>query len=653
MKKLALLFVIIIVFVCCKNDKKENVDNNSTETETKEDSSQNHQKIKDKEYSPYVGDYKATPLPDGYDKPLWGDTHLHTSYSTDAGMIGNTLGPEEAYRFAKGEEVMASHGLPVKLIRPLDFLVVADHAENLGLAPMIAESNEILLEYPFGKALHDLVKEDRGHDAFQRWVATVAINSDSINSPEMMTTAWERELKYADEHNDPGNFTAMIGFEWTSIATRELPGNLHRVVVFKDDADKASTVLPFSAFDSVDPEDLWNYMDNYEKNTGGSVLAIAHNGNLSNGIMFPEEKRLNGQPIDKNYVQTRARLEPLYEVTQIKGDGEAHPFMSPNDEFADYGNWDKSDIAGLNPKEEWMLPMEYGRSALQIGMQLEEKFGTNPYKFGMIGSTDSHTSLATTREENFFGKASHLEPEADRWEHVLIGSLSGDDKLSSYSYETIGAGLAAVWAKENTREGIYDAMQNKETYATTGTRIIVRFFGGWDLGDDDLGANLVTNGYQKGVPMGGDLSTTGTNKSPSFTVRTSKDPDGANLDRMQMIKGWIDDNGDRQERIYDLAVSDNRKIEENGRCTTPVGNTVNIKDASYTNDIGDISFETVWTDPDFNPNHRAFYYVRVLEIPTPTWQAYDSKFYGIKMDEKVEMMSQERAYTSPIWYTPN
>ncbi len=644
MKKLVLIVCTLLLLIGCKSEvkKTESIDNSKQETQT----------LKEKEYSPYVGDYEPTSLPDGYDKPLWGDTHLHTSYSTDAGMIGNTLGPEDAYKFAMGEQVIASHGVAVRLIRPLDFLVIADHAENLGTAPMIAESNPILLENKFGKTLHDLVKADKGHDAFQKWVATVAMNTDSINSPEMMRTAWDRELAFADEYNDPGKFTAMIGFEWTSINTPKLPGNLHRVVIFRDGAEKAKTVLPFSTFDSYDPEDLWKYMDNYEKNTGGSVLAIAHNGNLSNGLMFPDEKRLNGKPIDKDYVTTRARFEPLYEVTQIKGDGEAHPFMSPNDEFADYGSWDKSDIAGLNPKEDWMLPYEYTRSALQIGMQLEDKLGVNPYKFGMIGGTDSHTSLATTREENFFGKASHLEPEADRWKHVLIGSLSGDDNLSSYSYETIGAGLAAVWSKENTREAIYDAMENKETYATTGTRIIVRFFGGWDFNNSDLGDDFVANGYEKGVPMGGDLNFAKGQKSPSFTVRTTKDIDGANLDRMQMIKGWIDDNGERQERIYDLAVSDNREIGANGRCTTPVGNTVNVKDASYANDIGDIGFETVWIDPDFNPKHSAFYYIRVLEIPTPTWQAYDSKFYNIEMDEKVEMMAQERAYTSPIWYLP-
>lgn len=635
MKNLTYTLIVLALVIGCSAPP-------ASEEGTNESQSEN--------YSPYVGDYQAPPLPDGYDRPLWGDTHLHTSYSTDAGMVGNTLGPDMAYRFAKGEEVTASSGMKAKLIRPLDWLVVSDHAENLGLAPMIAESNPLVTDNEWGKAVHDLVKEGKRHDAFQKWVATVTAGEDAMKSEEMNRTVWDREIAFADEHYEPGRFTSLIGFEWTSIATREMPGNLHRVVIFRDGADKAKEVIPMSAFDSIDPEDLWDYMANYEKNTGGSMLAIAHNGNVSNGIMFPGELRLNGEPIDENYVQTRAQYEPLYEVTQIKGDGEAHPFMSPNDEFADYGNWDKSDIAGLRPKEDWMLPYEYAREALKIGMQLEAKFGTNPYKFGMIGSTDAHTSLASTREENFFGKVAYLEPSKDRWDHVIIGSLAGDSSLSSYSYESIGAGLAAVWSKENTRESIFDAMVRKETYATTGTRIIVRFFGGWEFTETDLGESLVDNGYAKGVPMGGDL--TFTDGSPSFLVRTSKDPDGANLDRLQIIKGWIDADGGRQERIYDLAVSDDRTIGEDGRCKTPVGSTVDIENASYTNDIGDVEFEVAWTDPDFDPQLRAFYYVRVLEIPTPTWQAYDTKFFGSEMPDDIQMMSQERAYTSPIWYTP-
>jgi hypothetical protein len=606
----------------------------------------------EKIYSPYV---ERTMVDSDFAEGVyWGDTHLHTSYSTDSGMMGNKLDPEKAYRFALGEEVVASHGERVRLIRPLDFLVVADHAENLGLAPFIAESNPEVLKSEWGREMHDLVKAGNSRDAFQKWLSeAVTPGTDPIDNPKMMRSVWDRQIAFADKYNEPGRFTALIGFEWTSIATNEAPGNLHRVVIFKDGRDKVSRVVPFSAFDSADPEGLWEYMQGYEDSTGGSVLAIAHNGNVSNGLMFPVE-RLNGKPVDRAYAEARARFEPLYEVTQIKGDGEAHPMLSPNDEFADYGTWDKSDIVGLNPKEDWMLKYEYARSALQVGMQLEEKLGVNPYKFGMVGSTDAHTSLATTREENFFGKAAHLEPEANRWEHTIIASLSGNPELSSYSYESLAGGLAAVWARENTREGLFNGMQKKETYATTGTRIVVRFFGGWDYGADEVyRPDAVAIGYRKGVPMGGDLPTRPAgSKAPVFMVGALKDTWSGNLDRVQIIKGWIDEQGERQERIYDVAVSDGRTIGPDGRCSTPVGNTVDVADASYLNNIGDAELRAIWSDPDFNPKHRAFYYARVLEIPTPTWQAYDSKRFGVDMRDDVPMFSQERAYTSPIWYTP-
>jgi hypothetical protein len=562
-------------------------------------------------YSPYVERTAAdSNLAEGV---YWGDTHLHTSYSTDAGMMGNTLGPEEAYRFA-------SHGMRVRLIRPLDFLVVADHAENLGLAPFIAESNPELLKSEWGKAVHDMVKTGDSRGAFQKWIGeAVTPGQDQIANPRMARTAWDREIEFADQFNEPGRFTALIGFEWTSIATRETPGNLHRVVIFKNGKDKASQVLPFSAFDSIDPEHLWDYMASYEEKTGGSILAIAHNGNVSNGQMF-SVTRLNGKKLNRDVIEKRARYEPLYEVTQIKGDGEAHPFLSPDDEFADYGTWDKADIVGLNPKEVWMLKY----------------------------------ALATTREENFYGKAAHLEPERDRWEHVIIGSLAGDPNLSSYSYESIGAGLAAVWARENTREGIFNAMQKKETYATTGTRIVVRFFGGWEYGEDEVFMpDAVSIGYRKGVPMGGDLEDRPAGKkAPVFMVGALKDPWSGNLDRIQIIKGWIDKDGERQERVYDVAVSDGRTIDADGRCWTPVGDTVDVENATYLNNIGDAELRAVWTDPDFDPKLQAFYYARVLEIPTPTWPAYDRKFFGSKIPDSVTLKGQERAYTSPIWYTP-
>ena len=606
---------------------------------------------KPKNYSPYV---ERTVANRNFSEGLyWGDTHLHTSSSTDAGMIGCRLSPEEAFRFARGEEVMSSTGQRVRLIRPLDFLVVSDHAENLGLAPMIRESNPALLRTEYGKKFHDMVMAGNGYEAFLEWGEKgIAQNEDLIKSPKMQRTVWDRQITTADKYNDPGKFTAFIGFEWTSINDMETPSNLHRVVVFREDQRKAGQVLPFSTFDSKDPEDLWKYMEDYENKTGGSVLAIPHNGNLSNGLMFHVEK-LNGEPIDKAYAETRMRWEPIVEVTQIKGDGEAHPTLSPEDEFADFGTWDKADIAGFKAKEEWMLQYEYARSALQVGMSLENQIGVNPYKFGMIGSTDAHTGLASTRDENYWGKFAGTEPMPERNDHYVIRSFDGDDAKSTFSYEEVASGLAAVWARENTREAIFDAMLRKETYATTGTRITVRFFGGWNFDEEDVyKQDAVSIGYSKGVPMGGDMTENPGNGAPSFILGAMKDPQAGNLDRLQVVKGWVDENGEVHERIYDVAVSDGRTINADGRCTTPVGNTVNEEEATYLNNIGSAELRAYWTDPEFNPAHRAFYYVRVLEIPTPTWQAYDRVYFGNEWPESVPFSNQERAYTSPIWYNP-
>ena len=489
-------------------------------------------------YSPYV---ERTANDNNFAEGLyWGDTHLHTGYSTDAGMIGNTLGPEEAYRFAMGQEVISSTGQRARLIRALDFLVVSDHAENLGLAPMIDESNADLLKSENGRRLHDLVKAGDGYEAFRVWAGSV-YTGDLIQSPKMQRTVWERQISAADQFNDPGVFTALIGFEWSSMNTADAPANLHRVVIFKGDASKASRVLPFSQFDSADPEDLWDYMASYEQTTGGSVLAIPHNGNMSNGLMFAVE-RSNGQPIDRQYAESRMRWEPLYEVTQIKGDGEAHPKLSPTDEWADYGTWDKADLFGFKPKEDSMLPYEYARTALQVGLQQEQRIGVNPFKFGMIGATDSHTGLAATRDENYWGKFAGSEPAADRYEHYVIQAMSGDDRLSTFAWEEVSSGLAGVWARENTREALFDAMQKKETYATTGTRITVRFFGGWDYESDEVfRPDAVSIGYARGVPMGGDLpDRRAAATAPIFMVGALKDSWGANLDRIQIVKGWVD-----------------------------------------------------------------------------------------------------------------
>ncbi len=601
-------------------------------------------------YSPYVE--RTVRNRDFAEGVYWGDTHLHTRYSSDAGMIGNKLGPDEAYRFAKGEQVTSSTGQPAKLIRPLDFLVVSDHAEALGLAPFIAEGNPDLLATENGRRWYEMVNAGEGYEAFREWGGYM-FTGDPIKSPAMQRTVWDRQIEAADRNNEPGVFTALIGFEWTSLNTEASPSNLHRVVIFKDDADRAGEVVPFSAYDSQDPEDLWAWMAAYQTKTGGNVLAIPHNGNLSNGLMFATE-RLNGEPLTREYAEARMKWEPLYEVTQIKGDGEAHPKLSPADEFADYGTWDKGDIAGVKPKTEQMLPHEYARTALQLGLQQEAKLGVNPFKFGMIGSTDAHTSLAATRDENYWGKFAGTEPAADRYEHYVIKAFSGDESLSTFAWEEVAAGLAAVWARENTRAGIFEGMQKKETYATTGTRITVRFFGGWEYDKDDVfRPDVVEIGYDKGVPMGGDLpQPTAGATAPVFMVGAMKDPWSGNLDRIQIVKGWVDRNGERQERIYDVVCAD-RGIDAKGRCEKPIGNTVDEANASYLNNIGDAELRAVWTDPDFDPRHRAVYYARVLEIPTPTWQAYDAKFYGIEMPEQVPLSHQERAYTSPIWYTPS
>jgi len=597
-----------------------------------------------KEYSPYLN--RGYPQ-----RVFWGDTHLHTAYSTDAGMIGCTLGPDEAYRFARGEMVVASGGVRARLQRPLDFLVVADHAENLGLAPMIAESDPELLRTEFGKKIHGLVKNGDPMGAYALWGGYMAKREDPLKGRDALTQSiWERITASAEKYNQPGVFTAFIGFEWTSS-----PGgnNLHRNVVFRGDKRKADLVLPFSNFDSTDPEDLWKWMAAYEGKSGDRVLAIPHNGNLSNGLMFDTVTLVDRRPLDRAYAERRMRWEPIYEVTQIKGDGEAHPLLSPNDEFADYGTWDRGSFGAA--KEPGMINREYAREALKQGLALEAKLGTNPFKFGMIGSTDAHTGLATTQEDNFFGKATPLEPGAPgRYEEKITGIMQAPDgrDFTIRHYKALASGLAAVWATENTREALFDAMKRKEVFATTGTRLLVRVFAGWDFAADDVNRpDFAEAGYARGVPMGGDLRSAARGSSPKFMVRALRDPDGANLDRIQIVKGWLESNGSLMEKVYDVAWSGDRKPGPNGQLP-PVGNTV--QGARYTNTVGSALLMGYWKDPDFDPSERAVYYVRVLEIPTPTWLAYDKAFYGdkIQLPADAVMVHQERAYTSPIWYTP-
>ena len=597
-------------------------------------------------YSPYLNDTYP-------DNVYYGDTHLHTSYSTDAGFFGNRIGPEEAYRFAKGEIVISSIGVKARILRPLDFLVVADHAENLGLAPLIEEDSPVVTKHKWGKQVYDLVKAGKLGDAYALWGTQVAAGDDPFaDTPEMMVNMWKRIQEAAEKHNDPGKFTAFIGFEWTSTPSGS---NMHRNVIFRDNMDKTNKILPMSTYDSDDPEDLWKYLEDYKTKTGGQVFAIAHNGNLSNGLMFDDVGFSSKKLLDDDYAERRMRAEPLYEVTQIKGDGEAHPGLSPNDEFADFETWDKGSFQAA--KEKGMIEKEYAREAFKRGLQYEEKIGVNPFKFGLIGSTDSHTTIASSTEDNNFGKASPGEPSTskDRFDQMITGYLpdpQGRD-YALYHRHSSASGLAAVWSRENTREALFDAMMRKEVFATSGTRIKVRVFSGWDFNQDDLNRfDFARYGYDHGVPMGGDL-VGAKGKAPTFLIRALRDPDWANLDRIQIIKGWTDAKGAAHEKVYDVAVSGNRKIGADGRCKTLVGNTVNEKQATFDNSIGEPGLQAYWEDPDFDTKQRAFYYVRVLEIPTPRWTTYDAKYFKVKRPDDVPVSIQDRAYTSPIWYTPN
>lgn len=588
----------------------------------------------------------------------FGDTHHHTSNSGDAFMMGNRLGPEEAYRFALGEEVISSTGVPAKLSRPLDFLVIADHAEGLGVMYEVYDGNPAFMNdetlQRWSKAMKAGGQE--ASDATNEVIAAQAAGTlplpitDPKTAGPVMQSVWKKNNELADSYNDPGRFTAMIGYEWSSV-----PGgnNLHRNVLFRGDKSMADQMMPFTSWQSEDPEKLWDWMARYEEKTGDQVLAIPHNGNLSNGKMF-EPVDFAGNKLSKEYAEKRARWEVLQEVMQTKGNSETHPTLSPLDEFANYGitGWDYGNLTMEGePESPEMRPYMYLRGGLLQGLRYEKELGANPFKFGMIGGTDIHNSLTAIEEDNFMGKLIIQEPRPDRWSHVSKKGLG----KTRYSWQYAASGYAAVWAKENTREALWEAMKRKEVYATSGTRMTVRFFGSWDFTQEDATSRYPAEaGYAKGVPMGGDLAeNTKSDKAPSFLVSALKDPLGGNLDRIQIIKGWLDVEGKTHEKIFDVVWgdADKREQDSNGKLT-PVGDTVNIAEATWSNTIGDPDLTAVWSDPEFDPLLSAFYYVRVLEIPTPRWTAYDQKHFGIKMSEEVPMKHQERAWTSPIWYTP-
>lgn len=592
---------------------------------------------------------------------FWGDTHLHTNLSSlDASDSGRfNLGMETAYKFARGEVVEDNFGTPLRLSRPLDFLVVADHSEFLGLWEAVKDGDETLMLTSWGQRWRAQYLAARNYDdyaALDTELLTPSVPLERRTSPALDDEAftgsvWQRVGATADAYNEPGRFTALIGFEWSST-----PGwaNLHRVVIFRDDSSKTSQVLPLTATETVDPEDLWAYLANYEELTGGQVLAAPHNANLSNGLMF-RTTRMDGTPFDVAYAEQRARWEPVVEITQMKGDSETHPALSPSDEFAEYETWNsfagKMTFGQWNDQATARARDSYVRSALRTGLQIADELGVNPYKFGMIGGTDAHNALSAAEENNFWGKFYANAPSADRMQNAGLSSY----KMTSpwKTAELAASGYTAVWASENTREALFDAMKRREVYASTGPRIELRFFGGWNYeASDAYRPDLADLGYEKGVPMGSDLTAAPDGEAPSFLIRAVRDPIGANLDRVQVIKGWLDAEGETHEQVYNVALSDGRQEKEDGSVDT-VGSTVDLDTAIYTNSIGASELAVVWTDPDFKPEEAAFYYVRVLEIPTPRWSTYDAVRYGLEdLPEDLPTITQERAYSSPIWYTP-
>jgi len=579
----------------------------------------------------------------------WGDLHLHTRYSFDSYAFGNTaLSPDHAFRFARGEAITAHNGEQAQLATPLDFLLVSDHAEFLGVLPGIEDGDETVLSTTLGKRWADWLGDSQFSSIVNEYVAVVEGKSDvdGYVPDEFLNNVWRKIGAVADAYNDPGNFTAFIGYEWTSMIDGD---NLHRVVLFDGDAEQTADVVPFSAIDSIDPEDLWAWLEDVEAGIGGKIMAIPHNGNISDGRMFAE-RTLAGEPLSIAYAETRSRWEPIYEMTQVKGDAEAHPLLSPNDEFADFENWDKTDI-GFNviPEDKKRSVFEHGyaRPALKLGLKFAASLGVNPFQFGMIGSTDSHTTMSTADSDNFYGKFPDSEPGPDRMSNTMGGVLWQNRQLTA-------SGYTAVWAASNTRRALFDALQRREVYASTGPRIVVRVFSGWDFSESDLTApDMAARGYARGVPMGGELRQAPPDTSPTLMITVAKDPNGANLDRVQVIKGWLQADGSLGEKVFDVDWSDDRIMNTETGSLPPVRSTVDLDSATYSNEVGAVQFATVWRDPDFDPDLHAFYYIRVLEIPTPRWTTYDAVRYGLERPNDVPATIQERAYTSPVWYTPN
>lgn len=601
-------------------------------------------------YSPYANRGFPTAV-------FFGDTHVHTTLSGDAGGAGTRLMPEDSYRFARGEQVSSNTGQPVQLSRPLDFYMITDHSDAMGAIADVINGAPHVLADEQGRAFHEgfnspdpLVRVETARTMTRTFGAGEL--SDALNyqpGNPAYEDVWRRIVAASEQFNDPGHFTTFAAYEWTSF---EAGRTLHRNVIFRDGPERTLQIVPYTTtppMGSNDPRDLWKWLANYESVTGGRVLAIPHNGNISNGWMFPLRDDFDdGAPLDQAYAETRQRWERLYETTQFKGDSETHPFLSPEDEFADFETWDFGTGDATESKTLDMLPGDYTRSGLKRGLALEAELGANPFKYGLVGATDTHTGLSAYEEDNFFGKFPTEEPSNERAQAVNVRFPDGSPAVVGSMFQA--SGLTAVWATENTRTAIWDAMHRRETYATTGPRMRVRFFGGWNFEPSDaLRRDLAQVGYSKGVPMGADLLPG--DGVPTFLVYALRDPIGANLDRIQIVKGWLDADGMQQEKVYEVSWSDDRELDLNGKLPA-VGNTVDLSVPSWTNTIGAAELGGVWVDPEFDPALSAFYYARVVEIPTPRWTAYDAVRFGLDLPDGIQLITQERAYTSPIWYTP-
>lgn len=581
----------------------------------------------------------AVPAPNPENNAYFGNVHIHTSWSFDGFTNGSKTTPTDAYAWAQGKLITGSGGPEMQIKTPLDFYMVADHAEYMGifnqmanpdsplskieLAKFVTSPDPNIRVQTFAKVLRDMSAGKRDPD---------------LSDPVLAHSVWEQIIKAADENYIPGKFTTFAGFEWTSNPQSR---NLHRVVVFRDTKHLPDLVL--SALDSSDPEVLWKWMD--EQRTKGSTLfAIPHNANASDGRMF-EMLKFDGKPLDAAYNKTRAANEPLYEISQIKGTSETYPSLSPNDEFAGFEQWDYT--LSADSERPSHRRGSFIRPALLDGMSEAVKGLGNPFKYGLIGDSDSHNAAGSNEEFNYTGKFAFENSAKER----LTGMLGQPPAQILQIREFSSGGLAGVWAPQNTREAIYDAMQRKETFATSGTMLKVRFFGSFDYAVDDVNKpDFIERAYAKGVPMGSDLKP-GTGKAPTFLVSALKDPRSGNLDRIQIVKGWIDESGKQQEKIYDVSWSGDRKIGADGKVPA-VGSSVDLKTATYTDKIGAAALATGWTDPDFKADQHAFYYARVLEIPTPRWNTYDAVRQQMAPLTDVPATLQERAWSSPIWYTP-